>query len=96
MEWSARQRRKIDGGLAEMERLISGRSPARGEYAVGSKFGLGDIAAGTALCYLAVRYAGRDVRADFPILARFCDELELRPSFRATVPVPQVISDKVV
>ena len=47
-EWLARQRRKIDGGVREMARLIADRT-----FAVGNKFGLGDIAVGTALGYLS-------------------------------------------
>ena len=36
-EWLARQRRKIDGGVREMARLIADRT-----FAVGNEFGLGD------------------------------------------------------
>jgi glutathione S-transferase len=43
-EWLARQRRKIDGGVWEMARLI-GTKP----FAVGNEFSLGDMAVGTAL-----------------------------------------------
>jgi glutathione S-transferase len=90
-EWLARQRRKIDGGVREIARIIGDR-----DFAVGDGFGLGDIAAGTALGYLAVRYPEYDWRSAHPNLARFCARLEARPSFMASVPVPQIISDKVV
>ena len=42
---------------------------------------------------------GRDVpsfAAAYPALARYCAQIERRPSFKTTVPVPQTISDKVV
>jgi glutathione S-transferase len=94
--WMARQRRKIDGGLKEIERLVAGRDPARGTFAVGGHFGLGDIAAGTVFTYLSVRWLDVDLRTALPDLARFCDVIEQRPSFKATVPVPQKISDAVV
>lgn len=90
-EWMARQRRKIDGGLREMSRLIADR-----EFAVGDAFGLGDISVGTAVSYLAVRYAELDWRAQYTNLAVFSDRLEKRPSFANSYPVPQIISDKVV
>jgi glutathione S-transferase len=90
-EWIARQRRKIDGGVAEMARLIGDR-----EFAVGDRFGLGDIAVGTALGYLGVRFPEFGWRALHPNLAAFCGRMETRPSFKGSVPVPQQISDKVV
>lgn len=90
-EWLARQRRKIDGGVREMARLLSDRP-----WAVGDGFGLGDIAIGTALGYLSVRFAELPWRADYPHLAAHSDKLEARASFRNSVPYPQTISDKVV
>ncbi len=41
-EWLARQRRKIEGGIAEMAGLVGKR-----QWAVGETFSLGDIAVGT-------------------------------------------------
>lgn len=90
-EWLARQRRKIDGGLREMARLIGDR-----HFAVGDRFGLGDIAVGTVLGYLTIRFPDLDWRRLHPNLAMFSARIEQRPSFLATVPVPQEISDKVV
>ena len=90
-EWLARQRRKIDGGVREMARLLGVRS-----FAVGQKFSLGDIAIGTVLGYLSVRFPEFDWRSQYPNLAAFSKLIEARPSFASTVPVPQKISDKVV
>ena len=90
-EWLARQSRKIEGGVREMARLVGDRT-----FAVGDRFGLGDIAVGTALGYLSVRFPEFGWRALHPNLARFCARLETRPSFVGSVPVPQTISDKVV
>lgn len=90
-EWTARQQRKIDGGLAEVARLVGNRS-----FAVGDTFTLGDIAAGTVAKYLSVRWPEYPWRSTHPTLAAYSDRLEQRPSFAATVPVPQMISDKVV
>ncbi len=90
-EWMDRQRRKIDGGVREMARLVGDR-----HFAVGDRFSLGDIAVGTALGYLTVRFPEYEWRAAHPLLAAFCSRLEARPSFMSSVPVPQKISDKVM
>lgn len=91
VEWQARQRRKIEGGVREMARLIGKRS-----FAVGDRFGLGDIAVGTALGYLAVRFAEFSWPSLYPNLKTYSAALEARPSFKSSVPVPQTITDKVV
>ena len=89
--WLARQRRKIDGGLAEIARLLGERA-----WAVGQGFSLGDIAAGTVVGYLAVRFPELPWRERHPNLAALSDRLEARPSFRNSVPYAQTISDRVV
>lgn len=90
-EWAARQRRKIEGGVAEMAKLVGSRV-----WAVGDRFGLGDIAVGTALGYLSVRFAELPWRTLHPGLAPYSERLEQRPSFAQTVPVAQAITEKVV
>jgi glutathione S-transferase len=90
-EWMARQRRKIEGGVKEIARIVGD-----GEWAVGNDFGLGDIAAGTVAGYLAVRFPEFRWRQGYPNLAALSDRLEGRPSFRDSVPVPQTIRDAVV
>lgn len=90
-EWLARQRRKIDGGVAEMATIVGTRT-----WAVGERFGLGDIAVGTAMAYLAVRFAEFDWRTLYPNLATFSDRVEQRESFRNSVPYAQSITEKVV
>lgn len=88
--WMARQRRKIDGGLAALARLA-------GEgFLVEDRFGLADICAGTVLRYLAVRYPEHPWRDTHAILAAMSDRLETRPSFASTIPVAQSITEAVV
>jgi glutathione S-transferase len=65
-------------------------------FAVGGSFGLADIAIGSLLGYLGVRFPEKDWRAAYPDLAAYADALFARPSFAATVPVAQSIRDKVV
>ena len=90
-EWTARQRRKIDGGVKEMARLVG-----KGDWAVGNRFSLGDIAAGTLVGYMAVRFPELPWRTQYPDLAALSDRLEQRPSFRNSVPSVQKITDKIV
>lgn len=91
--WIARQRRKVDGGLRALATLAGRRAEG---WLVGSRFGLADIAAGTVLGYLAVRFTEHPWRAEHPALAALSARLEARPSFRDTVPVPQTIREQVV
>lgn len=90
-EWLARQRRKIDGGLAEIARLVGDR-----QWAVGDQFTLGDIAAGVVVGYVSVRFPDVEWRSQYPGLSALSDRLEQRSSFRNSVPYAQRISDKVV
>jgi glutathione S-transferase len=90
-EWTARQLRKRDGGLAEISRLLGDRA-----FCVGDRLTLADIAVGSLLGWLNVRMSEFDWRRKYPNLARLQDRLETRPSFADTVPYAQVIRDKVV
>lgn len=89
-EWLARQRRKIERGVAELARLAGGRN-----FIVGDAFTLADITAGTALGYLSLRFPEFDWRAAHPELVPYFDRLSERESFKATVPSAQNITAKV-
>ena len=89
--WMDRQLRKVHGGVAELARLLGDR-----RYAVGDAFGLGDIAAASALGYLEVRFSEFDWRGQYPSLGRYMDGLMQRKSLRDTMPYPQPISSAVV
>jgi glutathione S-transferase len=82
---------KIKAGVSELARLIDKR-----RFAVGDKFGLGDIATGTVLGYLSVRLPEFDWQTLYPSLADYALELEQRTSFQQTIPYPQSIVSKVV
>ena len=89
-EWMARQHRKVEGGVRALAGL------AGDGFMVGGRFGLADIAAGTLLRYLSVRFAEFDWATLHPGLAAMSARLEARPSFATTVPVPQMIVERVV
>ncbi len=89
--WIARQQRKIHGGVAALADAVGTR-----RYAIGDRFGLADIAIGSALGYLGVRYAAMDWRGTYPDLASYADGLFDRPSFAGSLPLAQAIRDRVV
>ena len=89
--WITRQMRKIDGGIAELARVLG-----EDRFLVRNAFGLADIAAGSALGYLEVRFPELDWRARHPTLGRYLDGLMTRPSFADTIPTKQTITSAVV
>ncbi|MDC0361143.1 glutathione S-transferase N-terminal domain-containing protein [Alphaproteobacteria bacterium] len=89
--WMDRQMRKIDGGVADLANHV----PADG-FCVGDQFTIADIAVGTVMLYLDVRFPDYNWRAAHPALAAAVDRLATRPSFAATKPVPQAIAASVI
>jgi glutathione S-transferase len=87
-EWERRQRRKVDGGVAEIARLVGERP-----FAMAGRFTLADAAVGALLGSLSMSAGkydgvpGSDWRERHPALGRYFDRLDQRPSFVATRPV---------
>lgn len=79
-DWIARQRRKIDNGLAAMNTSVAG------PYCMGELLSLADIAVGSALGYLDFRFAEIDWRRDYPALKALYEKLSERDSFKQTLP----------
>lgn len=89
--WVTRQMRKVRGGIAEIARVVG-----NGQFAIRDRFGLADIAAGSVLGYMDVRFRELDWRSLHPDLAAYAARLAERPSFQGSLPAPQVIRDRVV
>ena len=87
-DWVARQRAKVDAGMAELARFLSA-----GRYFVGDRFTLADIAAGATLAFAALRFPESDWADRYPNLARFSERMEARPSFQKSRPSPQVVEE---
>jgi glutathione S-transferase len=85
-DWLARQRRKIELALDELERALG-----EDEWFTESGYGLADIASGCALGYVELRCPEFDWRAAHPRLAALASRLALRPAFAATLPSAQPI-----
>lgn len=78
-EWIARQRHKIDSGVANMASELAERSWCNGEA-----YTLADIAVGCALGYLDLRLAEFDWRDRYSNLAKLVEKLAKRPAFIET------------
>lgn len=83
-DWVARQRKKIESGVAELSRLLG-----ENEWFTRSGFGLGDLTTGCTLGFLDFRFPEFDWRARAPNLERLFTRLSLRPSFAQTLPEAQ-------
>lgn len=84
--WLSRQADKIRAGVLELERqlLPSGSFTAL-------DFGLAEIATGSTLGYLDLRYPDYDWRTDAPNLLKLFERLMKRSSFQQTVPKAQEV-----
>ena len=82
-EWYLKQQKKIDAGLATMEKDLSTR-----EFCYGKTFTLADIACGMALGYLDRALPKMDWRKSCPTLRAHAERLAQRESFLTTVPPP--------
>jgi glutathione S-transferase len=92
--WIERQTRKLHGGFATLEQLHQSRSTSSQ-----TPIDLGDIAIGTTALLLEFAVsAGLSPpiealvwRGRYAALTRFLEQLEIRPSFAATVPRPMEV-----
>ena len=89
--WIARQDTKIRAAIAETARLVD----ADNQFLVAEMFSRADIAVGSMLAYVSLRYPHVDWRREHPELAQISDRLEERESFKNTVPVAQTFADKI-
>jgi len=80
-EWIARQRQKVDAGVAELARDLADKP-----WCNGDGYSLADIATGCALGYLDLRHPDIGWRDAYPNLARLAEKLGKRPSFQDTAP----------
>lgn len=80
-KWLARQRGKVDQGLAVIAGDLGDRN-----WCVGERLTLADIAVGAALGWLSFRLPEIAWRTRHPELGRYYDALMTRPSFQDTAP----------
>ena len=80
-EWHLKQQKKIDAGLATMERDLGSR-----QFCYRNAFTLADIACGMALGYLDRSLPKVEWRNSYPALRALAERLAQRESFRRTLP----------
>lgn len=80
-DWMARQRGKIDSGIASAARELADR-----EYAHGLSLTLGDIALACALLWMEFRLPEVTWRTTHPNLKKWIERIEVMPSFADTSP----------
>ena len=90
-EWKSRQLRKVQGGLKALSNWAGDK-----DFIVNDKFSLADIAAGSVLGYMKVRFPDNSWQETYPNLKRYVDKLEERESFKNSTPTPQKITDRIV
>ena len=91
--WIDRQMRKVDGGLKALAGWVDQK---QGEFLVGDSFGLADIAMGSVLGYMAVRWPDHNWQQSYPAMKKYWQFLEQRQSFKDTTPSPQTMKDQIV
>ncbi|MBK6637838.1 MAG: glutathione S-transferase [Rhodocyclaceae bacterium] len=80
-DWIARQRQKIDAGVAAMSSDLG-----ESDWCCGTRLNLADVTVGCALGYLAFRFAEFDWPKMYPNLDKLNRKLLERMSFSETVP----------
>lgn len=79
--WLERQRGKLDAGMATLEKMLGDR-----RWCVGEAMTLADIAVTCHLGFIGLRAPQFFPRERYPRLARLCETLEARESFKRTAP----------
>ena len=87
-DWIGRQLRKVEAGTGALQDELGAR-----QWFVGSALGLADIAVGCMLGYLDLRLPEFDWRGHHANLVAFSERVFSRPSFAATVPETQQITE---
>ena len=80
-DWYAKQQKKVDGGLAQMEKDVGTKPFCKGEALT-----LADVACGTSLGYLDRALPKFEWRKGHPNLDRLYQKLSARESFATTLP----------
>ncbi|MBL0144062.1 MAG: glutathione S-transferase N-terminal domain-containing protein [Betaproteobacteria bacterium] len=79
--WIARQRSKVDAGIAALANELGGKAFLRGDA-----LSLGDVSCACALLWLEFRLPEIAWRTQYAALERWIERLEARPSFAKTRP----------
>ena len=89
-----RQLRKVDGGLQALATWVD--QTGGKEFLIGDRLTLADVAAGSVLGYMSVRWPDHHWKQTYPQLEKYWQGLDARESFATTRPSPQNIQDQIV
>lgn len=85
--------RKVDGGLQALATWVD---QSNGKTLIGDKLTLADLAIGSVLGWMSMRWPDHEWATKHPQLKKYYDGLESRESFKNTRPKPQSFKDKIV
>lgn len=86
--------RKVDGGIQALATFIE--QSGGGNFLIGSKLTIADIAIGSLLGWFTLRWPDYDWKTKYPKLKTYFERIDQRDTFANTRPSPQTITDKVV
>ena len=89
-----RQMRKADGGLQALATWVD--QAGGNEFLIDNKLTLADIAIGSVLGWLSLRWPDHQWKTTHPRLNKYFEKLDSKPSFANTRPSAQTLTDKVV
>ncbi|KAK3654401.1 hypothetical protein LTR56_004031 [Elasticomyces elasticus] len=91
--WKARQMRKVEGGLRQLNTWVEAR---QGQYLVGDRLTIADLAIAAFLGWFAIRWSEHPWQSTYPSLRQYWEGLEELEHFKTTRPSPQTMKDQVV
>jgi glutathione S-transferase len=89
-----RQMRKAEGALRQLNVWVNERG--NGKYLIGGRLTLADLAAGSALGWLSLRWPDYHWQEEYPAMKKYWEGLEELESFKNTRPEPQTMKDRIV
>lgn len=85
--------RKVSGGLRALAAWVE---QSEGDFLVQNRLTHADLAVGSVLGFMHVRWPQHNWKQEYPHLERYWKNLDQRPSFASTRPAPQKFTDPVV
>ncbi|KAK3723474.1 hypothetical protein LTR37_001726 [Vermiconidia calcicola] len=92
--WKDRQMRKADGGLQALASFVE--QAGGNEFLIDNKLTLADVAIGSVLGWLSLRWPDHQWKTTHPRLNAYFERLDQRPTFANTRPSAQTMKDQVV
>ena len=95
-EWTARQNRKLDGGMRAFSELVKARKPEGSKWLIGDTYTIADIAVACAVAQIDFGQLRPDWKEQYPELSAWWQEIESREFFQKTTPKMFDLTESVV